>query len=222
MKWLKLALLILAGILLANQLDNPVLSHLTDKNWLVGYIQKNGALGHVVIFTFSVVFLSLSGPKQAIALVFGYLYHVQLGVLITLFACVFGATFNYACARFLIGNWLYRRFPKKMTRFNSFASRKPFYKILLLRLFPIGNNVVTNVLSGSVRVPFFAFISASLLGYLPQIIIFALMGAGIHSSSNTMIYLSIFFGIVSAVLTGLLYRDHIKSRVELLNMEEEV
>ncbi|MDW2406278.1 DedA family protein, partial [Vibrio sp. 1262-1] len=95
-------------------------------------------------------------------------------------------------------------------------------KILLLRLFPIGNNVVTNVLSGSVRVPFFAFISASLLGYLPQIIIFALMGAGIHSSSNTMIYLSIFFGIVSAVLTGFLYRDHIKSRVELLNMEEEV
>ncbi|MDW2078478.1 DedA family protein, partial [Vibrio sp. 1863] len=83
-------------------------------------------------------------------------------------------------------------------------------------------NVVTNVLSGSVRVPFFAFISASLLGYLPQIIIFALMGAGIHSSSNTMIYLSIFFGIVSAVLTGFLYRDHIKSRVELLNMEEEV
>lgn len=70
--------------------------------------------------------------------------------------------------------------------------------------------------------PFFAFISASLLGYLPQIIIFALMGAGIHSSSNTMIYLSIFFGIVSAVLTGFLYRDHIKSRVELLNMEEEV
>ncbi|WP_375145395.1 TVP38/TMEM64 family protein [Vibrio parahaemolyticus] len=206
MKWLKLALLILAGVLLANQLDNPVLSHLTDRNWLVGYIQKNGALGHVVIFTFSVVFLSLSGPKQAIALVFGYLYHVQLGVLITLFACVFGATFNYACARFLIGNWLYRRFPKKMTRFNSFASRKPFYKILLLRLFPIGNNVVT----------------ASLLGYLPQIIIFALMGAGIHSSSNTMIYLSIFFGIVSAVLTGFLYRDHIKSRVELLNMEEEV
>ncbi|EXF68998.1 putative membrane protein [Vibrio parahaemolyticus AQ3810] len=81
---------------------------------------------------------------------------------------------------------------------------------------------MTNVLSGSVRVPFFAFISASLLGYLPQIIIFALMGAGIHSSSNTMIYLSIFFGIVSAVLTGFLYRDHIKSRVELLNMEEEV
>ncbi|MCV5919315.1 hypothetical protein OFN60_38395, partial [Escherichia coli] len=78
---------------------------------------------------------------------------------------------------------------------------------------------MTNVLSGSVRVPFFAFISASLLGYLPQIIIFALMGAGIHSSSNTMIYLSIFFGIVSAVLTGFLYRDHIKSRVELLNME---
>lgn len=44
MKWLKLALLILAGVLLANQLDNPVLSHLTDRNWLVGYIQKKRGL----------------------------------------------------------------------------------------------------------------------------------------------------------------------------------
>lgn len=222
MKWLKLFLLMAVGVLIANQLDNPVLVHLTDKNWLVGYIQQNGMTGELVVFTFSVIFLSLSGPKQAIALVFGYLYNINLGVVLTLLACVVGATFNYYCARFIFANWLYRHFPKKMIKFNSFASRKPFYKILLLRLFPIGNNVVTNVLSGSVRVPFFAFLSASVLGYLPQVIIFALMGAGIQSSSNTMIYLSIFFGVVSALLTGFLYRDHIKSRVELLNMEEEL
>lgn len=75
MKWLKLALLILAGVLLANQLDNPVLSHLTDKNWLVGYIQKNGALGHVVIFTFSVVFLGrhLTTPARAFSSEIGYI-----------------------------------------------------------------------------------------------------------------------------------------------------
>lgn len=154
MKWLKLFLLIAVGVLIANQLDNPVLVHLTDKNWLVGYIQQNGMTGELVVFTFSVIFLSLSGPKQAIALVFGYLYNINLGVVLTLLACVVGATFNYYCARFIFANWLYSHFPKKMIKFNSFASRKPFYKILLLRLFPIGNNVVTNVLSGSVRVPF--------------------------------------------------------------------
>ncbi len=222
MKWIKLFLLITVGILIANQLDNPVLVHLTDKNWLVGYIQQNGMTGEMIIFFFSVVFLSFSGPKQAIALVFGYLFSISLGVTLTLLACVIAAMLNYYSARFVFANWLYRRFPKKMVKFNSFASRKPFYKILLLRLFPIGNNVVTNVLSGSVRVPFLAFISASILGYLPQIIIFALMGAGIQSSSNSMIYLSIFFGVISALLTAFLYRDHIKSRVELLKMEEEL
>ncbi len=222
MKWIKLFLLIAVGILIADQVDNPVLVHLTDKNWLVGYVQQNGMTGEIVVFIFSVVFLSFSGPKQAIALVFGYLYNINIGVLLTLLSCIFGATLNYYCARFILANWLYRRFPKKMIKFNSFSSRKPFYKILLLRLFPIGNNVVTNVLSGSVRVPFFAFLSASILGYLPQIVIFALMGAGIQSSSDALIYLSILFGVLSAVLTGFLYRDHIKSRVELLNMEEEL
>ncbi|CAM2826207.1 VTT domain-containing protein [Vibrio mytili] len=222
MKWIKLFLLISVGVVLAYQIDNPVLVHLTDKNWLVSYIQQKGMTGEIVIFIFSVIFLSFSGPKQAIALIFGYLYSIHFGVVLTLLACVFSATFNYYCAQFLLTNWLYQHFPNKMMKFNSFASRKPFYKILLLRLFPIGNNVVTNVLSGSVRVPFLAFLSASLLGYLPQVVIFALMGAGIQSSSNSMIYLSIFFGVVSAVLTTFLYRDHIKSRVELLNMEEEL
>lgn len=222
MKWIKLLFLIVVGVLIANQLDNPVMVHLTDKNWLIGYIQENGTTGKMLIFLFSVIFLSFSGPKQAISLVFGYLFGINLGVTLTLFACIFSAALNYYCARFIFANWLYRRFPKKMIKFNSFASRKPFYKILLLRLFPIGNNVVTNVLSGSVRVPFFAFLTASILGYLPQIIIFALVGAGIQSSSNTMIYLSIFFGVMSAILTWFLYRNHIKSRIELLKMEEEL
>lgn len=220
MKWLKLILLVAIALLIISQLNSPVMSHITDKNWLLGYIRQNGITGDLVILGVSIVFLALSGPKQMIALIFGYLYHVYAGTGLALVACMLAASLNYFSARFLFGGVLFRRFPKRMRKFHSFASRKPFFKILLLRLFPIGNNVVTNVLSGSVRVPVLAFFSASLLGYLPQTIIFALMGAGIHSSSHTMIYLSISFAIASTILTGVIYRDHIKSRVEELNMKE--
>ncbi|WP_105902254.1 TVP38/TMEM64 family protein [Vibrio gangliei] len=222
MKWLKLACLVAIGLLLASQLDSPVMTHLTDKNWLLHYIQHNGLKGNLIILLSSIVFLALSGPKQVIALVFGYIYHFYLGTTLAIVACLIAASLNYLVARFLLGSVLFRRFPKRMCQFNQFASHKPFYKILLLRLFPIGNNVATNVLSGSVRVPVCAFFSASLLGYLPQTLIFVLMGTGINTLSNTMIYLSIALAVISTLLTGWIYRDHIKQRVELLSQDNDV
>ncbi|MFV0574857.1 MAG: TVP38/TMEM64 family protein [Vibrio sp.] len=222
MKWLKLIVLVGIGLLIVSQLENPVIAHLTDKNWLVDYIQQNGIHGDLIIILASMVFLALSGPKQVIALMFGYLYGIYMGSALAVGTCLLAASINYMMARFLLGGVLFRHFPKRMQKFTRFASRQPFLKILLLRLFPIGNNVVTNLLSGSVRVPVCAFFSASFLGYLPQTIIFALMGAGINSSSNSMIYLSIILAVVSTILTAMIYRDHIKSRVEDLNLEETV
>ncbi|WP_086982141.1 TVP38/TMEM64 family protein [Vibrio aphrogenes] len=219
MKWLKLVLLIIIGLLLAQQLESPVMAHLTDKNWLLAYVQQHGLQGDLIILLSCVAFLAVSGPKQIIALVLGYIYPLAIALGMALLACLFAAAVNYLAARYLVGQVLFHRFPKRMSQFNQFASHKPFYKILLLRLFPIGNNVVTNLLSGSVRVPAFAFFSASLLGYFPQILIFVLMGAGIQTTSHSMIYLSIALAVISTLLTGYLYQDHLKQRLEMLTID---
>lgn len=218
MKWLKLILVVI--IILILLLDTPVIAHITDKNWLLDYINQNGVFGNLVIIFSSMIFIAIGGPKQVIALLLGYLYYIYLGVFFTLVVCVISAALNYTVACFLLTNTLFRRFPKRMQKFNAFASRSPFLKILLLRLFPVGNNVVTNVLSGCVRVPLVPFFTASLIGYLPQTIIFALAGAGIQSPSNEMLYLSIVLAVISTVLTGFIYRDHIKHRVEQLDVDE--
>ncbi|MBD1576540.1 MULTISPECIES: TVP38/TMEM64 family protein [Vibrio] len=222
MKWLKLAALIVIILLLISQLNNPVIAHIADKNWLVDYIGQNGIKGDVILLVTSIFFLAISGPKQVIALVFGYLYHIYLGTLLTIAVCVVAASINYTVAHFLLANILFKRFPNRMRKFNAFASRAPFTKILLLRLFPIGNNVVTNVLSGSVRVPLVPFFCASILGYLPQTIIFVLAGAGIKSPDSNLIYVSVGLGVVSTILTSLIYRDHVKQQVESLNQESNL
>ncbi len=220
MKYFKLTATVAIVLLLVTQLDNPVITHLTDKNWLLDYIGQNGISGDMLIMLSAVIFLAIGGPKQLIALIFGYLYHLSTGSLLALGVCVVSAALNYMVAHFLLANILFRRFPKRMNKFNAFASRAPFFKILLLRLFPVGSNVVTNLLSGCVRVPLIPFFLASIIGYLPQIIIFALAGAGIQSPGNKLIYLSIVLAVMSTVLSGFIYRDHVKYRVEQLNMDE--
>jgi uncharacterized membrane protein YdjX (TVP38/TMEM64 family) len=106
-----------------------------------------------------------------------------------------------------------------MKKFQRFSQQAPFLKILMLRLFPVGSNLLTNLLSGSIKVPFNAFIQASLLGYLPQTVIFLLLGHGISEANDSMIYASIIFSTISVVLTGVIYRDHIKQRMAPLSMD---
>lgn len=219
MKWVKLALLCLFAGLLFSGVLNPILVHLSDKNWLSGYLAEKGYIGHSLIIVASLFLVAIGGPKQIVAFLFGYLYGPYLGTSVTLAICLVAALLNYMTAKMVLAHTLGRYFPIRMNKFNQFASRAPFMKILMLRLLPVGSNLVTNLLSGSVGVPLWAFISASLIGYLPQTVIFALVGYGINGADHVMIYMSIGFAVLSFILTALIYRDHLKHKLSTLNVE---
>ncbi|REG86570.1 TVP38/TMEM64 family protein [Marinomonas pollencensis] len=219
MKWVKLALgCLFAGLLFSGVL-NPILAHLSDKNWLSSYLAGQGYQGYLWVALAAFVLVTAGGPKQVVAFLFGYLYGAWLGTLATLLLCLTAALANYLMARVLLSHTLAHYFPRRMNKFNQFASRAPFMKILMLRLLPVGSNLVTNLLSGSVGVPLWAFISASVLGYLPQTVIFALVGHGINGANHAMIYTSVGLSLLSFVLTALIYRDHLKYKLSTLQVE---
>jgi len=219
MKWVKLALVcVFAGLLFSGVL-NPILAHISDKNWLSGYLTDKGYVGYSLIVLASFALVAAGGPKQVVAFVFGYVYGPIVGTLVTLLVCLVAALANYMVARVLLTHTLARFFPLRMNKFNQFASRAPFMKILMLRLLPVGSNLVTNLLSGSVGVPVWAFITASAIGYLPQTLIFALVGHGINGADHAMIYTSIGLSLLSFILTALIYRDHLKHKLSTLQVE---
>lgn len=219
MKWVKWLLLVIFVVLLISGVLNPVLAHLSDKNWLTGYLLQYGWIGHFSIALAALIFVGIGGPRQAISFIFGYLYGAVVGVAVAIAICSLAALANYMAARMVFAHSLAHHFPVRMHKFNQFASRAPFMKILTLRLLPVGSNLVTNLLSGSVGVPLPAFLCASVLGYFPQTLVFALIGGGIGSANHAMIYLSIGLSLLSFVLTALIYRDHLKHKLSKLNLE---
>ncbi len=219
MKWIALAVLCLFVVLMNSEVGDQVLPHLSDRNWLSDYLLVNGYLGHTYIAVAALFFIGVGGPKQVIALLFGYLYGPYLGVLSTLLTCVTAALANYMAARVIFARTLARVFPQRMSKFNQYAGRAPFMKILALRLLPVGNNLVTNLLSGSVGVPLAAFLFASVLGYLPQVFIFCMIGFGVNDVNHAVIYISLGVALCSCILTALIYRDHLKFNLTALNIE---
>ncbi|MBI3901443.1 MAG: VTT domain-containing protein [Nitrosomonadales bacterium] len=85
---------------------------------------------------------------------------------------------------------------------------------LLVRLFPVGNNLATNLAAGAIGVHASRFFAGSLLGYVPQTAIFALAGSGVGVDPALRIGLSVTLFVLSSVFGAWCYRRHRRARAE--------
>lgn len=196
-------------ILLVHQIaDYSIIQHIADKNWISSYVSEHGILGTVVLLLTGIVFMGCGGPRQIIAFLFGYTYGIALGLTYGVICSLISAGLCYWLARIHLKDWLALVIPTQLQYFQYHVKQQPFKKVLLLRLLPLGSNVLTNLCSGLIAVPFKEFIFASFVGYLPQTLIFSLAGGGINTNSSLQVILSIVLGIVSLLLTAHLYKAH--------------
>ena len=84
----------------------------------------------------------------------------------------------------------------------------PFNATLALRLLPVGNNLALNLLAGMAGVSLVPFLAGSAIGYLPQTVVFALLGKGIRVDGAWQLGLGVGLFVVSAVIGLLLLRQH--------------
>ena len=79
---------------------------------------------------------------------------------------------------------------------------------LLIRFLPVGSNVLTNVAAGLSSVSGIVFVIASAIGYIPQTVIFALLGSGFNLDTWHNIGLSVLLFIASGLIGVHLYRKY--------------
>jgi len=101
-----------------------------------------------------------------------------------------------------------RHFANKVRRVDAFLNHNPFAMTLLIRFLPVGSNLTTNLAVGLSSVRPTPFLAASALGYVPQTVVFALLGSGIEVDPALRTGLSLVLFTVSALLGLYLYRRH--------------
>jgi len=153
-------------------------------------------------------------PRQAVAMAGGFAFGFWPGGALALLAELLGCMLDFAWAR-LLGRQatqalLARRAGGRLDRLDRFLSSRAFAATLTLRLLPVGNNVVLNLVAGVTGVAALPFFAASLIGYLPQTVVFALAGAGAGVSSGLQLGLAVILLLVSVGLGVVLLR---RSRV---------
>lgn len=166
------------------------------QRWFAG----TGLAGEAVFIALGAVACAVGLPRQAVAFAGGYAFGFGHGVAVAWAAMLVGLAASFWWARLVGRGWAERRLPAPLRKVDRFVAENPFSATLTLRLLPVGNNLALNLLAGLSGVAFGPFVAGSALGYLPQTIVFALLGAGVRVERETQIALGVVLFLASAGL----------------------
>jgi uncharacterized membrane protein YdjX (TVP38/TMEM64 family) len=128
--------------------------------------------------------------------------------LLSTLVVVAGCITTFYIARYLLRSFLLQRYAGSLNRVGRFVDQNTFAMTVLLRLLPLGSNLMVNVAAGVSGVRSVPFFLGSSLGYVPQMLIFALVGSGTSVDQFWQVALAMVL-FVAATLIGIwLYRKY--------------
>ena len=163
--------------------------------------QKNTTaviLGFIGIY-FLVVALSLPGAT-ILTLAGGAVFGPVSGMLIVNIGATLGATAAFLVARFVLREWVEKKFGDKLEPFNKGFSKNAINYLLFLRLVPLFPFFLVNLVSGLAKVRLPVYFFGTMFGIMPGSFIYANAGsnlARINSISD----------IASVAVSGTCSRD---------------
>ena len=208
--WLRLVLLVgglaLAGVLLREW------GALPGTEWADRNLRGQGLSGEVMFVLLGAALTAVGLPRQGVAFLGGYAFGALAGTGLALAGQLLGCLLAYGWARAVGRGWAERRlagrFGTRLRPLVEVLRENPFGTILALRLFPAGSNLAMNALAGLAGVAVAPFLLASAIGYVPQTLVFALLGKGIRVDGAWQMGLSAGLLLASIGLGVWLMRRH--------------
>jgi uncharacterized membrane protein YdjX (TVP38/TMEM64 family) len=182
-----------------------VLKNANLQPFLDQYIPQ-GYLGYLVALTLLAILTSIGLPRQVAAFSCGYIFGIISGTLIATLAATIGCMLTLFIAKTFFREKVLNIYPEKLNHISTFFSTHTFSKALIIRLLPAGSNFLTNVLAGIANIKLIPYVSGTCVGFIPQMLIFSLLGAGVKVGEQQQIILSLCLFIVALVFGYWLYR----------------
>lgn len=187
---------------------------LLNKDELLAWAQN----GDATQIPLMILFATLAGlfpviPYGIIAGIMGSKYGLVWGGLINVTGSTLAALLMYLVVRYVFYQ-AGREFLKKsskLEKFNQMVEQNAFLAILIARMIPIVPAPVVNIYSAIAGISFGVFAFATVIGKIPVMLVFAIMGDQIFTNPRNMILTIVVYSLFLAVVTGC-YRYWIKRK----------
>lgn len=158
----------------------------------------------------TIAYCALGFPRQVLCFVLGASLGVKLGLVEASLAYGGGAFLGYS------GGWLWQRWhpvqKAAMPWFIKAGVAAPLRAVLCARLLPVGSALLVSVSSGMMRLAVGRFVLATMLGGVPQNLVFLLAGHGVEIGHGGALIMAIILALSSAGLAGWVLRGFHQDR----------
>lgn len=199
---LLIATLVAVGLLI----EGLGLKSMFETGWVDAEVRGKGLWGEMLFVVVGAAFTAIGLPRQVVSFLGGYAFGFAIGTALALVATLAGAVATFQYARFMGRSFMLRRFPHRIKKIDDFLSGNTAAMALVLRLSPFSNNLAANLAAGVSGVRPLPFFAGSAVGYLPQTLIFALLGSGVEVEPVFRTGMSVALFVVSTVLGLWLWR----------------
>lgn len=178
------------------------------KAWVDAEVRERGVGGVLLFVAAGALFTGVGLSRQALAFVAGYAFGAAGGATLSLVAEMAGVALAFSFARYVARDRVLRRYGGNIRRFDDFLRGNPFLMTVAVKLFPLGSNVVFNVLGGVSSVSLGPYVLGSAVGHAPQTLIFAMVAAGVASGDHLQSVFALVLFVASGLLGLHLYRKY--------------
>jgi uncharacterized membrane protein YdjX (TVP38/TMEM64 family) len=184
------------------------LPRFTDAPQMARYLRSFGARTVAVsIFLMVLQTLFTPVPLFLVAGANGFIFGVFRGTVITLTGAMIGATMAFYLARYFRCGFLDRRL--QPGRPACFDPREGPRLVFVARLVPVIPSSVVSYLAGLSRMNFASFFLASILGQLPEIVLYTFLGRTIGHPGALNLWITGGLILVTTVYFSLVARKHL-------------
>jgi len=167
----------------------------------------HGRIGYLLLAS---CVTAVGGPRQIVSFFAAYFFGIWVGIVLALIGTAIGCLASFMVAR-IFRNQIAELIRGRVHVALQFWKQNTFSLTLVIRLLPIGSNLMTNLAAGVTGIAALPFLLGSTLGYIPQTVVFAIMGSGVNIESGTRIAASIVLFAVSAAIGIAIYARNRKN-----------
>ena len=148
---------------------------------LEDYYIQNPIFFMFAYFIIYVVLTTLSLPVALmLGLLSGFIFDLYSAIILISFASSFGATAAMLISRYLISDYINRKFSNEISLIDNEVNKHGAYYLFALRMSPVFPFFVINAAFGITKIKILTFYLISQLGMLPGTIIIILIGSGLN------------------------------------------
>ncbi len=149
-----------------------------NRDRLLAFVDAHYAFSALAYIAVYVAAVALSVPGAAVlTLAGGFAFGAVAGTLLVNVGATAGAALVFLAARYLLGDWVQKRYGERLAAFNAEVERNGARYLLTLRLIPLFPFFLINLLAGLTTVRFTTFVWTTAAGIIPGSFVYAYAGS---------------------------------------------